>query len=309
MSTSSTTTTTPTFPTLPPTLLLISLKSYFPPTRTLTYLTHLLSPSSSILPLPPTILFALIPDTLTIHPCSTHLSQHYTPSPTTWPLSLGAQDISPFPTYGAYTGFTVAPALASLGVTIVELGHAERRRYVGETDEIVAAKAKAATSAGMVPLVCIGEVARPDMNAPMSASVGNAMRELTPQIESLLDAVPDHAPVVFAYEPVWAIGAERPAGVGYVGAVVGAVREVVRRWGGGKGRKGEVRVVYGGSAGPGLWSGKGVDGKGVEGGEGLARYVDGMFLGRFAHEVEGVRRVVEEVKETVAERERSRNSR
>ena len=124
----------------------------------------------------------------------------------------------------------------------------------------------------------------------MSMAVGTAMRQLQPQIVSVLEAVPDDAPVILAYEPVWAIGAAEPAGVGYVGPVVQAIRECVK---GVKGRSGETRVVYGGSAGPGLWSGK------TNGGDGLGKWVDGMFLGRFAHEVEGVKKVVDEVVESM----------
>ena len=205
---------------------------------------------------------------------------------------LGAQDCFSQPTHGAYTGFVVPASLAALGVTIVELGHAERRRLVGETDETTAAKAAAATSLGMIPLVCIGELDRPDFNSPMSAAVGTAMRQLSPQISSLLAAVPADAPVIFAYEPVWAIGGKEPAKVEYVGPVVEAIRGEISK-AESKGRTGTTRVVYGGSAGPGLWSGK------TNGGHGLGRYVDGMFLGRFAHEISGVKEVVDEVVESL----------
>jgi triosephosphate isomerase (TIM) len=280
-----------TYPSLPPTLVLTSTKSYFSPTRTLSYLESLLNPTNGILPVPDSILFALIPDHLTIYPCSELLSRHTStahPTPSSWPLSLGAQDCFSEPQYGAYTGFTVPSALKALGVSIVELGHAERRKFVGENDSVVAKKAAAVTSLGMVPLVCIGELEKPNLNAPMSMSVGTAMRQLQPQITSLLDAVPKDAPVIFAYEPVWAIGASQPAGVEYVGPVVQAIRSEIAN-AEKKGRTGTTRVVYGGSAGPGLWSGK------SNGGNALGKYVDGMFLGRFAHEIKGVKDVVDEV--------------
>lgn len=119
------------------------------------------------------------------------------------------------------------------------------------------------------------------------------MRQLNPQITSLLDAVPLDAPVIFAYEPVWAIGAAQPAGVEFVGPVVQGIRAVVGQVERDKGRTGQTRVVYGGSAGPGLWSGK------TNGGNPLGEWVDGMFLGRFAHKIEGVREVVEEVVESM----------
>jgi triosephosphate isomerase (TIM) len=285
---------TTSYPSLPKTLILTSTKAYFTPERTLTYLQSLLDPSNNILPLPSNILFGFIPDFLTLHPCSQILSSHSSPDPTSWPLTLGAQDCSPFPSYGPYTGFIVPPALASLGVRIVELNHAERRRFVGETDTTTAEKASAACSHGLVPLVCIGEIGKPELSGPASAAVGTAMRELTPQITSVLKAVPSEAPVILAYEPVWAIGAAQPAGVDYVGPVVQAIREVITTI---KGRTGQTRVVYGGSAGPGLWSGQ------TNGGNGLGKYVDGMFLGRFAHEIEGVKKVVDEVKASMKDRD------
>ena len=291
----------PTYPTLPPKLILTSTKSYFSPDRTIKYLQDLLR----ILPnySHPSLLFALIPDYLTIYPCSQLLSQS-TPSSSSsssspsgllstassWPLHLGAQDCSPFPTYGPYTGFIVPSALASLGVSIIELGHAERRKHVGEDDALTARKAAAACAYGMVPLVCIGEVDKPNLSAPMSMAVGAAMRKLSPQITSVLQAVPAEAPVILAYEPVWAIGAAEPAGVEYVGPVVQTIREVAK---GVLGRTADTKVVYGGSAGPGLWSGA------TNGGNGLGQYVDGMFLGRFAHEISGVEKVLGEVIESL----------
>jgi triosephosphate isomerase (TIM) len=286
------------YPTLPQTLILTSTKSFFSPSRTISYIESLLSPENGILPLRPDVLFGLIPDHLTIHACSEILSKHTSTSNSgvdLWPLYLGAQDCFWEPTYGAYTGFIVPTALKELGVTIVELGHAERRRFLGETDKIVAKKGSAVTSLGMVPLVCIGELERPNLESgPLSMAVGTAMRQLQPQITSLLDAVPSEAPVIFAYEPVWAIGAAEPASVQYVGPVVQAIRAQIQSTEIQKGRQpGITRVVYGGSAGPGLWSGR------AKGGEGLAQYVDGMFLGRFAHEIKGVKDVVDEIVESL----------
>ena len=278
----------------------MSTKSYFSPSHTISYLKTLISPSTNIIPLRnKDILFALLPDFLSLHPCAQILSDHaatthQTPThPQSWPLHLGAQNCFWSTTYGAFTGEIVPPALSELGITIIELNHAERRRLLSETDDTTAKKAAAVSSLGMVPLVCIGEIEAPNLQGPMSAAVGNAMRQLSPQITSLLDAVPLDAPVVFAYEPVWAIGAAEPAGVEFVGPVVQAIRGVVRMVEKKRGRTGQTRVVYGGSAGPGLWSGK------SNGGNPLGSWVDGMFLGRFAHKIEGVREVVDEVVESM----------
>ncbi|KAK5278883.1 hypothetical protein LTR20_008577 [Exophiala xenobiotica] len=289
---------TTSYPKLPPKLVLTSTKAYFSPSRTISYLNSILDPAENILPLlqqhADQILFVLIPDFLTIYPCSQILSSKFSDSSSSWPIALGAQNAFSSNTYGAYTGEIVPPALSSLGVSIVELNHAERRRLLHETDESSAEKAAAVTAQGMIPLVCIGELDRPSLSGPLSQSVGAAMSQLTPQIRTILKAVPNDAPVIFAYEPVWAIGAAEPAGVDYVGPVVQAIRQIAGQVV--PGRTGEVKVVYGGSAGPGLWSGK------ANGGNGLGKYVDGLFLGRFAHEISGVRAVVEEVVESLGGR-------
>lgn len=288
-------TVTMSYPKLPSKLVLTSTKAYFSPSRTISYLKSILDPTENILPPlqkhSDQVLFVLIPDFLTIYPCSEVLSSVNPSRPSSWPIALGAQNCYQSTSYGAYTGEIVTPALSSLGVSIVELNHAERRRLLHETDESSAARAAAVCAQGMVPLVCIGELDRPDLAGPMSRAVGDAVTQLSPQIGTILKAIPKDAPIIFAYEPVWAIGAAQPAGVGYVGPVVQAIREIAR--GVDKGRTGEVKVVYGGSAGPGLWSGK------ANGGDGLGKYVDGLFLGRFAHEISGVRGVVEEVVESL----------
>jgi triosephosphate isomerase (TIM) len=289
------------YPTLAPKLLLISTKAYFAPSRTLSYIQSLLDPANAILPLAtssqssetqtPRLQLALLPDFLAIYHCTELLTTHSkSHDPASWPLLLGAQNCFWEPNPGPYTGEIVPASLRSIGCSIVELGHAERRRCLSETNETVAKKAAAVCSCGMLPLVCVGEVSAPAKDGPMSMSVGNALREIEPQVTSVLEAVPSDAPVILAYEPVWAIGAERPAGVEYVGPVVRGIREVVKNL---SGRTGETRVVYGGSAGPGLW------GKG-----GLGDCVDGMFLGRFAHEISGVKEVVDEILGTIKLRER-----
>lgn len=288
------------YPRLPSKLVLMSTKAYFSPDHTISYLKRLLDgiiPESQ-----EDILFGLIPDFLSLYSCSEILARHSREAATSkqsihpqkWPLHLGAQDCFWSEDYGAYTGEVVPPALKSLGVTIVELGHAERRRLLAETDETAAKKAAAVSKHGMVPLVCIGELEAPNLQGPMSAAIGKAMSQLQPQILSLLSAVPLDAPVIFAYEPVWAIGAAQPAGVDYVGPVVQAIRHVVREFEKQHQRTGQTKIVYGGSAGPGLWSGK------TNGGNPLGQWVDGMFLGRFAHKIEGVRDVVNEVRESMS---------
>ena len=279
-----------TFPILPPRLVLISTKAYFSPQKTLSYLDEMLDTASGILPLPTDdLLLALIPDFITLYPCVQRINSVQPSSQ----LLLGAQDCHTSASYGAYTGSVVPALLRDIGgITIVELGHAERRRDFYETDATTASKVAAATECGLVPLVCVGEKAVPPSGGPMSMAIGNAMREIGPQVQSALTAVPKNAPVIIAYEPVWAIGAAKPATVDFVGPVVVAIRNEIAEIERCHGREqGITRVVYGGSAGPGLWS---------EGG--LSNYVDGMFLGRFSHEITGVKKVVDEVLSTMGVR-------
>jgi triosephosphate isomerase (TIM) len=274
-----------TYPVLPQKLLIISLKMYFTPSRTLQYLRDLLDPQNEIVLSKnrSKLLLALIPDFLTIYPCAEIIREWESKLPEAEneegvlppPFLLGGQD-SFWEDLGAYTGEVSPLALREVGASLVELGHAERRDIFGETDEITGKKASAVSKQGLIPLVCIGELSAPGQVA--SEAVGLAVRECETQIRAVLRALPDHAPVIFAYEPVWAIGKPQPASVDHVAAVVAGIRAVIGK------REGDVRVLYGGSAGPGLWS---------EGG--LGKVVDGMFLGRFAHQVEGVRKVVREV--------------
>ncbi|KAJ5994024.1 Aldolase-type TIM barrel [Penicillium sp. IBT 35674x] len=276
-----------TYPILPEKLLLISLKMYFTPGRTLEYMRGLLDPANEIVnPANSSkLLLALIPDFLTIWPCAEILKEYQTQLSAAGktnlgppPFLLGAQDCM-WEQSGAYTGEVSPASIRALGCSIVELGHAERRAIFGETDEQTARKAAATCAQGMVPLVCVGEITAP--GAVASAAVGQAVSECAVLIRAVLDAIPAEAPVIFAYEPVWAIGQPKPAGVDHVAAVVEGIRGVI-------GSR-PARVLYGGSAGPGLWG---------EGG--LGKAVDGMFLGRFAHEIEGVRKVVREVEESLA---------
>lgn len=190
------------------------------------------------------------------------------------PVRLGAQDVF-WEAKGAYTGEVSPLSLAQAGVTIVEIGHAERRRLFHETDAEVGKKAAAAVAHGITPLVCIGEKTHGQI---ASQAVGMAIQECKPQIQAVLSAVPDEADIIFAYEPVWAIGATEPAGADHVVAVTQELRKMTQE------RKGEVRILYGGSAGPGTF-------------EKLKVGVDGLFLGRFAHDVKNLEQVINEMSE------------
>lgn len=180
---------------------------------------------------------------------------------------VGAQDLF-WEDAGAFTGEISGAELAELGVGVVEVGHAERRRLFGETEQIVALKAAAALRNGIVPVLCIGETER--------AEPDDAALDVIGQLQSALSGAPAGR-VIVAYEPVWAIGAEKPADAQHIRAVCAWLRTALA---GMPDRRGS-RVIYGGSAGPGLL--------GVIGGD-----VDGLFLGRFAHDPAALKTVLDE---------------
>jgi triosephosphate isomerase len=185
---------------------------------------------------------------------------------------VGAQDTF-WEDKGAYTGEVSPLMLRQAGARIVEIGHAERRATFGETDQWVAKKAGAAARNGLIPLVCIGEKTHHNV---ASAAVGAAIQECKPQVMSVLNAVPDDAEVILAYEPVWAIGAAEPADADHVVNVTKELRKLAGN------RAGVTRILYGGSAGPGTFAK-------------IAEGVDGLFLGRFAHDIHNLKKVIAEV--------------
>ena len=185
------------------------------------------------------------------------------------PVSFGAQDLF-WEDSGAYTGGISGADLRALGCTWVEVGHSERRRYFGEDDVTVNLKTAAALRHGLVPVLCVGERTRGGVDA--------AGDECVAQLESALSglAAPD-APIVVAYEPEWAIGRAEAADADHVLAVTGRIGGFLRA----QRSVGPARVVYGGSAGPGLLPR-------LDGG------VQGLFLGRFAHDPEALQLILDD---------------
>jgi L-erythrulose 1-phosphate isomerase len=203
------------------------------------------------------------------------------------PLVLGAQNCGWAD--GPWTGELSPSLLAELGVGLVEIGHAERRRHFAEDDAMIALKVRAADGAGVTPLLCVGEEMRalsdggadggPDTGGPDAGSTDGAeaaARFVYGQIEAAADGDWDLAArLVIAYEPVWAIGAAEPASAEYVSAVVRVLRGLL-----GAHALQDLPVIYGGSAKPGLLPT--LDG------------VSGLFLGRFAHDAANFGKVLDE---------------
>ena len=186
------------------------------------------------------------------------------------PVRIGAQDLF-WEDDGAFTGEVSGAQLRELGCGYVEIGHAERRRVFGEDDEIIAAKTAAAFRNGLTPLLCVGE--------ERMSSVKAATAECVAQLDSALSSAA--GPVVVAYEPQWAIGAAEPAAPPYIAAVCNALRSHLSN-------VTMAQVIYGGSAKPGLLTQ-------------LKDGVDGLFLGRFAHDPAALTMILDEVVELAAE--------
>jgi triosephosphate isomerase len=145
---------------------------------------------------------------------------------------------------GAFTGEISPIMLKDLGCEYVIVGHSERRHLFGETDETVRLKTGAVFKAGMVPVVCVGEVLD-------QREQGKTFEVVAGQIEGALNALsPMQAErLVIAYEPVWAIGTGRTATPAQAQEVHAFIRETIASLFN-KGVEKRARILYGGSVKP-----------------------------------------------------------
>ena len=188
-------------------------------------------------------------------------------------VSVGAQNLF-WEDEGAFTGEVSGVMLRELGCRYVEVGHAERRRLFGESNEIVAIKVAAALRNSLVPVICVGEAERSDVEQASASCI----RELAATLQGAT-AETALGPIVVAYEPQWAIGAPAPAPPEHISYVCQELRRWLASRAPGLPRS---RVIYGGSAGHGLLSR-------------LAHSVDGLFLGRFVHDPNAFEAILDEV--------------
>jgi triosephosphate isomerase len=119
-------------------------------------------------------------------------------------IGLGSQDVSSHDS-GAYTGEIASAMLKEFGVRYAIVGHSERRQYHGEIDEVVAAKAQQALSAGITPIVCVGETLAQRESGKTEEVVKH---QLAAVIHTNGHCISE---IVVAYEPVWAIGTGKTA--------------------------------------------------------------------------------------------------
>lgn len=155
-------------------------------------------------------------------------------------ITYGAQDVSVHES-GAYTGEVSAQMLSKLGCTWVVVGHSERREYHNETDELVAAKAKATLGKGMSPIVCVGE---PLEIREKGTHVDYVVEQTRNSLAGL--STEDLGNTVIAYEPVWAIGTGKVASAEDAQEVCAAIRKLIVELAGDEVAAG-MRILYGGS--------------------------------------------------------------
>jgi triosephosphate isomerase len=142
---------------------------------------------------------------------------------------------------GAFTGEVSGEMLREAGAEYVILGHSERRRLFGDTDETVNRRLIAALAARLTPIVCIGETLE-------EREANQTLTVLDRQIKVGLDSMTGEqvASLVIAYEPVWAIGTGRNATPEQAGEAHAHIRQRLRQWFGGDAAE-ACHVIYGGS--------------------------------------------------------------
>lgn len=168
----------------------------------------------------------IFPSAFAMEACSTELKGSE--------ISFGAQNIFS-ESKGAFTGENSAQVLKELGGSYVLIGHSERRALFGEKHEMLAQKVKHVQELGLTPLFCIGETLA-------EREAGKTHSVLVEQIKQGLKGVNPQAPLVVAYEPVWAIGTGKVATSEQVAETHTWVNEILCDYG----FKG-VAILYGGS--------------------------------------------------------------
>jgi triosephosphate isomerase len=158
-------------------------------------------------------------------------------------IGIAAQNMSA-EKEGAFTGEISASMIKDAGAEYVILGHSERRKLFGETDEGVNRKVHAALAADLVPIVCIGETLEEREGGRMFEVLDRQIKEGLHGVAS--DAV---AELIIAYEPVWAIGTGKNATPVEADEAHKHIRSRLRQWFGGPAAEG-CRIQYGGSVKP-----------------------------------------------------------
>ena len=158
-------------------------------------------------------------------------------------VAIGAQNLH-WEKEGAYTGEISAGMLLDVGCTHVIIGHSERRQYFGESDDVVNVKLKSALEAGLIPIVCVGEVLE-EREAGLTEDV--LRRQCTRAFYSI--SAKKAQKLIVAYEPVWAIGTGKTATPQIASEAHIVVRgEAAKAFG--QEFAENLRILYGGSVKP-----------------------------------------------------------
>jgi triosephosphate isomerase len=149
-------------------------------------------------------------------------------------IAVAAQNVF-FEEKGAFTGEWSARQLKELGVKMAIVGHSERRNIFKESDQDVAKKASACVKAGIIPVVCVGE-------SLSERDGGKLAQVLERQCAAVMNELRDQEhPLIFAYEPVWAIGTGRSASAAQANEAHEIIRQLVSL---------PIKIIYGGSVTP-----------------------------------------------------------
>lgn len=154
-------------------------------------------------------------------------------------VALGGQDCSETGN-GAYTGDISAAMLKDIGCRYVILGHSERRQYHGETDDLIARKAKKAHEAGLVTIICVGET-------EAQRDLGKAEAVVIEQVNGSIPTSSNYENIVIAYEPVWAIGTGKTPTAEDVAVIHAVIRKTLQEK---LDNSDAIRILYGGSVKP-----------------------------------------------------------
>ena len=159
-------------------------------------------------------------------------------------IRIAAQDCALQNEFGAHTGEVAPVMLRDTGCTYVIIGHSERRQFYGETNESINKKTKAALSAGLAAIVCVGE-------SLSEREAGDAESIVKSQLFGGLAGltVSDLERIIIAYEPVWAIGTGKTATPEQAQEMHGFIRRVLAETHGAEAAD-SMRILYGGSVKP-----------------------------------------------------------
>ena len=197
------------------------------------------------------------------------------------PVIVGAQNLY-YEDSGAFTGEVSVPMLQDIGARAAIVGHSERRELFGEDDDLVARKAARVVEAGLLPIVFVRETKEERGAGGMWEKVSGQVRRVMEELDG-----PGDDALVFAYEPIWAIGTGETATPEDAQDAIGRIRELLKQIRGDDFAEG-VRILYGGSVKP------------ENAGEIMAQSdVDGALVGGASLEVESFMQLVEAAQQTV----------